>query len=169
VGKGLKDIDDQQLQQWVEQISLRSFGVPFRHKATFNKRLSSTGGRYFTKSHDIEISRIQLDTHGAEEVEKIIKHELCHYHLHLAKRGYKHRDDDFKKLLKQVGGSRYCRAIPQTKRVEPYRYRLLCVSCGMEYLRKRKLDPKRYACGRCRGKLKLLPLATATGQAGQQP
>jgi SprT-like protein len=25
----------------------------------------------------------------------------------------------------------------------------------MEYLRKRKLDPKRYACGRCRGKLKL--------------
>jgi SprT-like protein len=152
-------MDDQQLQQWVEQISLHSFGVPFRHKATFNKRLSVTGGRYFTKSHDIEISRIQLDTHGAEEVEKIIKHELCHYHLHLAKRGYRHRDDDFRKLLKQVGGSRYARAIPRTKRSEPYRYRLVCVSCGMEYLRKRKVDPKRYACGRCRGKLKLLALA----------
>jgi SprT-like protein len=153
------EVDDQQLQRWVEQISLRDFGRPFRHKATFNSRLSSTGGRYFTKTHDIEISRKQYDTHGQEEVEKIIKHELCHYHLHLTRRGYLHRDADFKALLKQVGGSRFCSALPQAQRKEPYRYRLVCADCGMEYLRKRKLDPKRYACGRCRGKLRLFPIS----------
>ncbi len=37
----------------------------------------------------------------------IIKHELTHYHLHLLGLGYRHRDRNFKILLKKVGGSRY--------------------------------------------------------------
>jgi SprT-like protein len=152
-------MDNNQLQQWIEQISLNSFCLPFKHKATFNSRLRSTGGRYFTKSHHIEISTLQLQLHGPDEVEKIIKHELCHYHLHLSKRGYKHRDAEFKQLLKQVGGSRYCSALPIAKRKEPYRFRLVCTSCQLEYLRKRKVNPHKYACGKCRGKLKLFQIS----------
>ena len=150
-------MNDEQLQLWVERVSLASFGLPFRHKATFNKRLKATGGRYFTQSHHIEISPHQLEAFGKEETEKIIKHELCHYHLHLLKRGYRHRDADFKELLAQVGGSRYCRALPEREERKrfPYRYQLKCTSCGMEYLRKRRVDPARYACGKCRGKLQL--------------
>jgi SprT-like protein len=148
-------MEDRELQAWVERVSLASFGLPFRHRARFNRRLRSTGGRYFTHSHDIEISPAQLEAFGADEVEKIIKHELCHYHLHILKRGYRHRDDDFKRLLKQVGGSRYCRTLPSRapKRL-PYRYKLVCTGCSAEYLRKRKLDVRKYACGKCRGKLK---------------
>jgi SprT-like protein len=151
-------MEDRELQQWVEQISLASFGRPFVHQARFNRRLKSTGGRYFTKSHDIEISWGQLDTFGREEVEKIIKHELCHYHLHLLKRGYQHRDEDFKTLLKQVGGTRYCRSLPNAVKKQPYRYKLVCVNCETAYYRKRKVDVRRYGCGKCRGKLKLIPL-----------
>lgn len=153
----MKPMSDEELQRWIERVSLQFFGVPFRHKASFNGRLSTTGGRYFTKSHNIEINPRQLETYGPEETEKIIKHELCHYHLHLAKRGYMHRDADFKSLLAQVGGSRYCRTLPGSKgrRTLPYRYKLICVSCAMEYPRKRKADPARYRCGKCSGKLKL--------------
>ncbi|WP_081765395.1 SprT family protein [Paenibacillus pini] len=146
-----------ELQVWMEQISLSNFGIPFRHQASFNARLSSTGGRYFMKSHNIEINPHQLHIHGKEEVEKIIKHELCHYHLHIAGRGYKHRDPEFKQLLQSVGGSRFCQSLPQTRqrKVQPYRYRLICQSCNLEFLRKRKIDPKRYRCGRCGGKLRI--------------
>lgn len=154
-------MNDEQLQQWVEQISLRDFGLPFAHRASFNPRLRTTGGRYFTKSHNIEINSKQLEAFGPEEVEKIIKHELCHYHLHLQKKGYQHRDKDFRELLARVGGSRFCSALPgAAARTEPYRYKLECLSCGMEYLRKRKVNPRRYACGRCRGKLKMSSLTT---------
>lgn len=76
-------MSNEELQAWVERISEESFGLPFRHRATFNRRLSTTGGRYFMKSHHIEINPHQLEANGREEVEKIIKHELCHYHLHL--------------------------------------------------------------------------------------
>jgi SprT-like protein len=153
--KGGFPMDDNQLQAWVEQVSLEFFRQPFLHKAIFNARLRTTGGRYFTKSHHIEISRKHLEVFGPEEMEKIIKHELCHYHLHLARGGYHHRDADFKTLLKMVGGARYCKPLPDAKKKEPYRYRLTCISCRMEYLRKRKVDPKRFACGKCRGKLEL--------------
>jgi SprT-like protein len=154
-------MNDRELQMWVEHISLTSFGRPFVHQARFNRRLRSTGGRYFTKSHDIEISTIQLETYGKEEVEKIIKHELCHYHLHLLKRGYQHRDQDFKQLLKQVGGSRFCQAPLQSRKKQPYRYKLECVSCKTEYFRKRQVDVRKFACGKCRGKLKLYVLDLA--------
>ncbi len=160
-------MSNEELQQWIEQVSQISFGVPFRHKASFNSRLSTTGGRYFTKSHNIEINPRQLEMFGREETERIIKHELCHYHLHLAKRGYMHRDADFKKLLAMVGGSRFCQTLPgaQARKPQPYRYKLVCTACSTEYLRKRKADPKRYRCGNCAGKLKLVPLEEGKGKA----
>ncbi|WNR43862.1 SprT family protein [Paenibacillus roseipurpureus] len=151
-------MEDQELQQWIEQISMASFGRPFVHQARFNRRLRSTGGRYFMKSHDIEISWNQWETFGRDEIEKIIKHELCHYHLHIMKRGYKHRDHDFKTLLAQVGGSRYCQSLPKPRAKQAYKYRLECVKCRTAYLRKRKMDVSKYACGNCRGKLKLVTL-----------
>ncbi|GGF95806.1 SprT family protein [Paenibacillus abyssi] len=154
-------MNDEMLQAWVEKVSLESFGLAFRHRATFNPRLRTTGGRYFTKSHNIEINPHQLESFGAEETEKIIKHELCHYHLHILKRGYQHKDADFKRLLAKVGGTRFCNSLPGSRterRVQPYRYKLVCKKCGLEYLRKRKLDPRRYACGKCSGKLLLITL-----------
>jgi SprT-like protein len=156
-------MDNQQLQQWVEDVSLRFFRCPFRHQATFNTRLRSTGGRYFTKSHNIEISRQHYDAFGPDETEKIIKHELCHYHLHLARRGFKHRDADFKTLLRQVGGTRYCSTLPGARKKEPFRYRLRCTACQAEYLRRRKVDPKRFVCGKCRGRLVLDVLDPSQG------
>lgn len=153
-------MNNEELQQWVERISLQYFGRPFLHKASFNARLKATGGRYFTKSHDIEISPHQLEAFGVEETEKIIKHELCHYHLHLLNRGYRHRDHDFKQLLAQVGGSRYCKSLPERSERggNPYRYMLQCLSCKQQYFRKRKMDVQKYRCGKCSGKLMLIPL-----------
>lgn len=163
-------MEDGELQAWVERVSLRDFGLPFRHKATFNDRLTVTGGRYFTRTHNIEISRRQLEQFGEEAVEGIIKHELCHYHLHLGKKGYRHRDRDFKELLRKVGGSRYCGAIPgAARKKEPYRYRLTCADCGMEYLRKRKVNVRKYVCGRCRGRLRLVAIAPAAKPSGFGP
>jgi len=143
------------LQKWVEEVSLSAFGLPFRHKAVFNARLRTTGGRYFTKSHHIEISPHQLAVHGPAETEAIIKHELCHYHLHLQGRGYQHRDAEFKALLVKVGATRHCRPLPGAARRLPVRYLLICRECGQTYPRKRRTDPRKYACGRCRGKLKI--------------
>lgn len=154
-------MDDQQLQQWVERISLHSFKRPFLHRASFNTRLRTTGGRYFMKSHHIDISWHQYQAFGPEEVEKIIKHELCHYHLHLQRKGYKHQDEDFKKLLAEVGGTRYCQSLGMKRKPQPYRYKLECISCGTSYMRKRRMDPRKYACGKCKGKLKLLQLDLA--------
>ena len=55
----------------------------------------------FFESHNIEINKKHYEEFGIEELIGIIKHELCHYHLHIEKRGYKHRDQDFKELLKK--------------------------------------------------------------------
>ena len=49
---------------------------------------------------------------GEKELIGIIKHELCHYHLHLEGKGYQHQDQEFKKLLKKVGAPRFCTPLP---------------------------------------------------------
>ena len=91
----------------------RSITTIFRnavlHKAMFNSRLRTTGGRYLLNTHNIELNYRYYEMYGKEELVGIVKHELCHYHLHIAGRGYKHRDKDFRELLKAVDAPRFCK------------------------------------------------------------
>lgn len=146
-------MNNEKLQQMVERISKEYFGIPFLHKATFNPRLRTTGGRYLLRSHNLEFNPKHYDEYGLDELTGIIKHELCHYHLHIKGKGYKHRDHDFKTLLNQVGGSRYCQIVPGQRRIEKIRHSYKCSKCGTIYKRKRRIDTARFVCGKCRGKL----------------
>lgn len=143
-------MNDQELQNLVEKISKEAFAKPFKHRAYFNSRLRTTGGRYHVASHDIDINPKMLTEHSMEVLVGVIKHELCHYHLHLDGYSGKHNTLAFKRLLKAVGGSRFAPA-PADKR--PLKY--ICTHCGQIYHRKRKIDTHKYVCGKCHGKLEL--------------
>ncbi|KIL19355.1 hypothetical protein C2W58_03317 [Bacillus pumilus] len=147
---------ESELQQLTEHISEHFFGKAFRHQVVFNDRLKTTGGRYLLGTHNIELNRRYLEEHGREELIGIIKHELCHYHLHLEGKGYQHRDRSFKELLKQVGAPRFCTPLKtvQNKRRVQKRHEYVCTGCGQYFIRKRRFDTSRYVCGVCKGKLK---------------
>ena len=153
-----RKVNDQQLQKLVEEISHSFFNKPFKHKAMFNNRLRTTGGRYMLESHNIEINRKYLEQLGMDELIGIIKHELCHYHLHLEGKGYRHRDKDFKELLKKVGGPRYCRTLPErpTRKRNHKIYRYICMNCQTVYERKRSMDINKYVCGKCHGNIVIM-------------
>lgn len=140
-----------ELQKLVEEVSLTSFRLPFKHQAIFNRRLKSTGGRYHLKDHHLDFNPLIVEQHSLAEFIKVIKHELCHYHLHLTKRGYKHQDQDFKQLLKKVDGSRFAPTV-STGKEKTY----LCKKCGQKISRQRKIDTNRFVCGKCNGKLRLI-------------
>ncbi|WP_405076505.1 SprT family protein [Ligilactobacillus acidipiscis] len=143
------------LQNLVEKLSNDFFGRPFLHRAFFNKRLRTTGGRYQLATHDIEINPKMLTEHGKQTLVGVIKHELCHYHLHLVHAGYRHCDNDFKRLLQEVGGSRYAPRSKQAVR-QKRKYLYQCVSCGQTYPRVRRVNTDRYVCSRCHGHLQLV-------------
>ncbi|MFD3450455.1 SprT family protein [Microbacteriaceae bacterium 4G12] len=148
---------EEELQHLVERISLQFFGVPFRHKALFNTRLRTIGGRYLLRSHNIELNHNYYKAFGTEELIEVIKHELCHYHLHIAGKGYQHRDADFRQLLQQVGAPRFCKLIPNaTKTKSKVQHIYECITCSCRYVRKRKMDITRYVCGKCRGRLVII-------------
>ncbi|MFG6497776.1 SprT family protein [Fictibacillus sp. UD] len=149
---------DAELQKLTEEISLQFFDKPFRHRARFNKRLRTTGGRYLLRTHDIEMNPHLYEAFGMEELIGVIKHELVHYHMHIEGKGYKHSDYDFKYWLNRVGGSRFCQSIPEKRRAESYKYQYICADCMQSYKRKRRIDTKKYVCGKCRGKLKQVSL-----------
>ena len=148
-------MNDLKLQQLVEEISITSFHKPFNHVAIFNGRLRTTGGRYLLRTHVIEINPKYFVEHGLDEVIGIIKHELCHYHLHIEGKGYKHRDQDFKTLMKEVGAPRFCTPIGRDVKVTKPLLVYKCKNCGQVYNRKRKVDTTRLVCGKCGGKIYL--------------
>ena len=143
-------MNEHELQQLTEEISRTSFHREFTHKITYNKRLRSSGGRYLLKSGNIEINPLVEQELGVEALVGVIKHELCHYHLHQTGGGYRHRDADFKRLLHQVGGSRF------VERMKEPNFIYECTACHHRYPRMRKMNTNRYVCGKCRGKLILL-------------
>lgn len=144
---------DQQLQQFVMKISDECFHKPFRHLAYFNSRLKTTGGRYLLQTHNIEINPKAYELYGIGEIEGIIKHELCHYHLHLEGKGYKHRDADFRALLAEVEAPRFCSLLQQPTRKKTSIYMYSCRNCGQLYRRKIKMNVDKYRCSKCLGRL----------------
>ena len=142
----MEEID---LQQLCQKISKEYFHKAFQHQITYNGRLKSSGGRYILKTGNIEINPKVETILGKEVLIGVIKHELCHYHLHQEGKGYRHQDRDFKMLLREVEGIRF------VERMEPYRYVYSCKSCGATFHRMRKIDTKKFRCGRCRGSLML--------------
>lgn len=147
---------DYDLYQLVCNISERVFNKPFLHKAYFNKRLRTTGGRYLLQSHNIEINPRAYEKYGFKEVEGIIRHELCHYHLHIEGKGYQHRDADFRILLKKTNAPRFCSNLNQeNKRKNSKQYTYVCLKCGMHYHRKIRMNTAKYCCSKCLGRLKL--------------
>lgn len=147
-------MNNQALQQLTEQIAMSDFGVPFKHRIYFNRRLRTTGGRYMLSSHDIEINPKQYEHFGEEALIQIIKHELCHYFLHLSGRGHQHKDRDFKLLAKKVGAPRFCQ--PTESYASRANYEYQCRSCKMSFIRIRKVDITKMRCGRCGGHLQLI-------------
>ncbi|MBM7554404.1 SprT family protein [Thalassobacillus pellis] len=148
----MDQMDKQQLKKLTEKLSQEYFGKPFIDEVCFNNRLRTTGGRYIPSKRTIEINPKYLQEAGEDEFIGIIKHELCHYHLHIEGKGYKHRDRAFRELLKRTGSPRYCSQLPSQAAKRKHIY--TCVKCGQVYRRVRRIDTKRYRCGKCRGNLK---------------
>lgn len=145
---------DDSLQELVEKTSKEVFGKTFFHKARHNGRLRTTGGRYMLKDHSIEINPLVLQVHGLDELIGVIKHELCHYHLHIEGKGYQHRDADFRKLLKETLSPRFCKSLALENQKSSSFYIYKCKVCALQYNRKRRVDVKKYRCGKCAGVIK---------------
>ncbi|UJL47071.1 SprT family protein [Virgibacillus sp. NKC19-16] len=146
-------LNEKELYQLVNKLSLDNFKKPFKHDVKFNHRLRTTGGRYIPAQKIIELNPKYVVETDESEFIGIIKHELCHYHLHIEGKGYKHGDKDFKELLKETGSPRHCTPLPSQKR--EYKYTYICTKCKQEYKRVRRVDVKKYRCGKCSGKLQV--------------
>ncbi|MCE5155090.1 SprT family protein [Staphylococcus hyicus] len=147
-------MDNQYLQVRAEYIAKKYFGRSFRHQIYFNERLRTTGGRYLLNTHHIEINPKQYEHFGEKAIDNIIKHELCHYFLHLDGKGYQHKDADFKLLSQQVCAPRYC--TPTLSYRERANYEYTCIKCHQKFLRIRKVNIKKMRCGQCGGELKMI-------------
>lgn len=149
------EMTDEELEELVKSVSLKCFNKSFKHAAYFNHRLRTTGGRYHLQSHHLDFNPKVLEFFGLEIFVGIIKHELCHYHLHLEHRGYRHGDVDFKELLDAVGGLRYTPSIELAEGTLA-RWTYQCKACAKMYYRKRRFNVRRFVCGQCKGKLELI-------------
>src|SRR5690625_3138559 len=101
--KNMKLMSEEKLYELVDHLSLRFFKKPYKHSVVFNHRLRTTGGRYIPAKKRIELNPKYAIEADQEDFFGIIKHELCHYHLHIEGKGYKHGDKEFKDLLKATG------------------------------------------------------------------
>ncbi|MFC4025315.1 SprT family protein [Oceanobacillus longus] len=144
-------LEEKVLFELVNKLSETYFHKPFRHDVRFNHRLRTTGGRYIPAKKLIELNPRYVTDMDEHEFMGIIKHELCHYHLHIEGKGYKHRDKDFRNLLKETGSPRHCNPLP-TEKIE-YRYKYKCNKCHHVYNRRRRVNVEKYRCGKCRGEL----------------
>lgn len=146
-------VNDKELYHFVNDVSLNWFNKPFFHKVKFNHRLRTTGGRYIPAKKMIELNPKYLEEAGEQAFIGIIKHELCHYHLHIEGKGYKHSDRDFKELMSATNSPRFCQPLPSQRE---YKYIYACKTCHQTFKRQRKMSTNKYRCGKCKGRIALV-------------
>src|SRR5699024_2127594 len=140
--------DNESLQTYVEDISLTYFGKPFRHRATFNIRLRTTGGRYHIQTHDVDFNPTIVNEFSKEVFLGIVKRGLCHYHLHRDGKGYKDRDQDFKHLLRKEAGRGYT-AMTEKAKLSRRQLTYQCTGCAILVQWQRRINTKKYVCRNC--------------------
>ncbi|MET3683965.1 SprT-like protein [Alkalibacillus flavidus] len=145
-------MDQQTLEQLTNELSEQYFHKPFLDHVTFNRRLRTTGGRYIPAKRVIEINPKYVTELGEDALKGIIKHELCHYHLHIEDKPYHHRSAEFRRLLQVTGAPRFCGPLPSEATKKRVIYQ--CKDCRAQFERKRRMDTKRFRCGRCGGRIK---------------
>lgn len=147
-------MSDQELTELIQKVSQEYFGKSFIHRAMFNSRLRTTGGRFHLNDRHIDINPRIYQEFGNQALIGVIKHELCHYHLYNDGLPAQHKDRSFKVLLKQVGGLRYS---PIQSTVKSKTYHVYeCSKCHTIYRRVKKINLRKYVCGKCHSKLKYL-------------
>ncbi|MGT2933330.1 SprT family protein [Streptococcus catagoni] len=139
-----------QLNEFVKEVSLLDFARPFKHEAKWNKRLRTTGGRFFPEDGHLDFNPKIYEDYGIEVFRQIVRHELCHYHLFFEKKGYRHQDKDFKDLLTQVKGLRYAPNSKTRKKKIGY----VCTKCDQNIYRQQRINTDKYLCGLCQGRIK---------------
>ena len=141
---------NQELQRLVEHISLESL-VSFSSSSLVQCQAADTGGRYQLKDHSIEINPKMLTDYGEATLVGIIKHELCHYHLHLAG----NLDNTAHGRFENCCNRSVVAVCTGTKIVQPNHAagNCMCQHCGQKYYRARRIDVSKMVCGRCHGRL----------------
>lgn len=147
-------LNEIELHNLVNYLSVKYFDKPYNDTVMFNNRLRTTGGRYIPSKRLIELNPKYVLEMDEAEFHGIIKHELCHYHLHIEGRGYKHSDASFKELLKATGSPRHCKPLPSNK--STYKYLYICRNCNYYYKRMRRVNVKKLRCGKCHGTISLV-------------
>ena len=74
------------LTKYVQEVSLEVLAAP-SSSSHLEYRLRSTGGRFFPKDGHLDFNPRILEEFGWEIFRKIVRHELCHYHLYYMKKG----------------------------------------------------------------------------------
>ena len=146
---------DLELTQLTRRLAKQFFNQAYPYEARFNRRLRTMGGRYFLADHHIEINPLMLSEFDEETLVGVIKHELVHYWLHVHHEKPDHRNPHFKELLQRTGGLRYAPVTSKRRTTTTGRLVYQCKKCGQLYHRQRRINVRRYVCGRCGGRLGL--------------
>ncbi|HLR14728.1 MAG TPA: SprT family protein [Bacillota bacterium] len=149
----MKHLCDEALTKQIQELSIKYFQKPFVDQGRYNNRLRTTGGRYIPGKRVIEINPKYVKEKLYDEVIGIIKHELCHYHLHIEGKPFGHGDRTFKELLRKTNSPRFCKPLPSSVKKEVI-HTYTCTTCNSTYYRRRRVNVEHVRCGRCRSKIK---------------
>ncbi len=131
----------------VQDLSVLHFAKPFNGQVRWNARLRTSAGRCVHPAGSIELNPRYMDYYGEQALIDTLKHELIHYHYPKAGHG-----PVFQREAQRIGCQRHC--LPLPGQVTFYVYK--CQDCGQGYRRRKRVNLRKYRCGKCRGRLKLI-------------
>jgi len=135
---------EKEMEKFAREFLKEEFGVDLTISIKINNRLTSTFGRFKSRTNmvtgkreplGIEISKNMIEYQGFDFAYGTLKHELVHYALFIQNRPYNDGTYTFEQELKRVGAPSSGTRKALIKK-EVYQ----CKGCSHKFLRNRKLN-----------------------------
>lgn len=138
------NISHVEMRQIANSFLNENYGLQLEVPINFNARLKRCFGRMVYNARTKEPLRIELAidliaNHPKEQIIDVLKHELVHYALLVLKRPFKDGHPYFESELKRLG-------VSPTETIEYLgeMYKYICLDCGQEFYRRRRLPKTSY-------------------------
>lgn len=95
------------LEYWVQKYSNEFWGKNAECKIVWNKRITRKNGQVLFSRKGLKPFRLEISPSTVRDncFEKVVLHELCHYHLLASGINHRELDEVFLNELRRVGGA----------------------------------------------------------------
>lgn len=135
-------LTESQLNKYAEEVFQEYFQEDFNGQVIWSKKMKRIAGNCRSDGR-IALNYFYYERYGAEEILKVLRHELVHHYCFAKLGAHTHSTPLFVEYLEKMGGDQKGKPMPITA------YQYECPCCKRQWTFRKRMENRKLSCQSC--------------------